>query len=240
METKVKLSDGKPCRIRQLGIFELDNVAPSEKMGPFFYTMEMVDGNKVEDVYDLAALEVAPPKPKTPREDAEKGSSEWKSWLEWETYRAALAHYENQHVVTEEYNEAVLQYIVDMSMVNKSDITRIVTPEDWETVYTAALVPEVDENIIAEVLERNFKAQYQNKPVLDALQGVDGGAGGYLAVKKWESELMLRLQFSEEEYSEIPVMERARKIVAMKLDDWMSILEHDRLDAEYKKKGGKR
>jgi hypothetical protein len=149
-----------------------------------------------------------------------------------------LAHYENQHVVTEAYNEAVLQYIIDMSLVDKSDITRIVTPEDWETVYTAALVPEVDENILAEVLERNYKAHYHNTPMLKALRGIEGGDGAHhLVVKKWESQLALELQLSEEEYSRIPVMERARKIVAMQFDGWNSALEHDRLDAEYKRKG---
>jgi hypothetical protein len=53
-----------------------------------------------------------------------------------------------------------------------------------------------------------------------------------LAVKKWESELMLRLRLSEEEYSKIPVMDRARQIATMKMDDWFSILESDRISKE--------
>lgn len=38
---------------------------------------------------------------------------------------------------------------------------------------------------------------------------------------------MLAMQLSEEEYSRLPVMQRARVICALKLPDWMSSLEID-------------
>lgn len=232
METEVVLSDGKPCRIRVLGIFELDNVAPSEKLGPYFYEFETIDGTVVRDVYDLSSLEHIPQKPETPKEMSGEGTPSWMDWLEYDTYQAALAHQVRQMEIMEKYNNDVLQYILNHSLVNRSDISRIVLPEDWQKVYEAALVPEVDEYLLADVLERNFNAQYGGKSVFEALQGVDGGAGSYLAVKKWESELMLRLRLSEEEYSKIPVMDRARQIATMKMDDWFSILESDRISKE--------
>lgn len=239
METEVVLSDGKPCRIRPLGIFELDNVAPSEKLGPYFYEFKLLDGSTAKAYYDLSALDAPPPIPTVPKEEAERGSQAYVAWIERETYEAAVAHQVNQNLVMERYNNAVLQYILDHGLANRSDSTRIVLPEDWQKVYEAALVPEVDEYILADVLERNFKAEYNGMGVLDALQHVDGGAGGYLAVKKWESELMLRLQLSEAEYSQIPVMERARQIVAMKMDDWFSVLESDRISKEMARKNAR-
>lgn len=236
MITTVTLSDGHPCKVRQLGIFELDSVAPSSKLGPFLYDVQMIDGSIVKDVYHITQLQTPPPEPTSPRDSVKPKSEEYYAWLEWETYHAAKAYYEEQQNVIETYNRDVLRHILDYALMNRSDVSRIVTEEDWEKVYQAALVPEVDEILINEVLTKSFKAQYAGRPVLEALQDVEGGAGGYLAVKKWESELMLTLRLSEEEYSAIPVMERARKIVAMKLDDWMGILENDRISKEMEAK----
>lgn len=39
---------------------------------------------------------------------------------------------------------------------------------------------------------------------------------------------MVKLSKDEEEYGNIPVKERARMIVGMKLPEWMGILEQDR------------
>lgn len=229
MIVKIKLSDGKPCQVRQLGIFELDPVVPAEELGPFFYEVTMMDGSKAKEIYTVDSLARPPAEPKIPRHEVQPKTRAFEEWLEYDTYKAALAHYEHQHVVTERYNEAVRKYILTNALVNRADIQRIVTADDWHEFFTNALIAEVDENLIAYVLDINFKASYGGMPVLSALQAVEGTPGQYVAVKKWEAELMLELKLSEEEYSKISVIERARKIVAMKLDDWMSVLDSERM-----------
>lgn len=81
-----------------------------------------------------------------------------------------------------------------------------------------------------------FRAQYDGKPILEALREVEGSPGEFIATKVWELELMTKLQMSEAEYAEIPLMERARKIVAMKLPDWVGILESERVHKELERK----
>lgn len=86
-----------------------------------------------------------------------------------------------------------------------------------------------------------FRASYQGEPILDALRNnIEGGQGQYLAVTAWELELMLKLQLSEAEYSRIPVGERARKIAAMKINEWIEILESDRHHKEWVAKNARR
>lgn len=59
-----------------------------------------------------------------------------------------------------------------------------------------------------------------------------GSGGSYLAIKKWEIDVMIAMGMTEGEYSRLPLEERARKVVAHKLSDWMQILQ----DNEWRKK----
>ncbi len=56
---------------------------------------------------------------------------------------------------------------------------------------------------------------------------MEGGHGEVIAIKLWENELMIRMRLSEDEYIKIPKAERARKVVAMKLQSWFTMLESE-------------
>lgn len=55
---------------------------------------------------------------------------------------------------------------------------------------------------------------------------MEGGHGEVIAIRLWEVELMVRLRMTEKNYLKLSKAERARKIVAMKLQDWFSMLEY--------------
>jgi hypothetical protein len=54
-----------------------------------------------------------------------------------------------------------------------------------------------------------------------------GGNGEVIAIRLWESELMVNMRMTEEEYLEMDRKERARKVVAMKLRGWFDLLEYE-------------
>ena len=54
---------------------------------------------------------------------------------------------------------------------------------------------------------------------------MEGGHGEVIAIRLWESELMIRMRLQEDDYLKIDKPERARKVVAMKLRGWFEMLE---------------
>lgn len=54
---------------------------------------------------------------------------------------------------------------------------------------------------------------------------MEGGHGEVIALRLWETELMIHLRMQEDEYLKIPKPERARKVVALKLKGWFEMLE---------------
>jgi hypothetical protein len=77
---------------------------------------------------------------------------------------------------------------------------------------------------------------YDDQEIFDALAKVKGGGGAYLATRMWEVQLMNSLHMTIEQYSELPVEDRTRRIIAAHKDDWFSALDADKLS---RKLGGK-
>ena len=69
---------------------------------------------------------------------------------------------------------------------------------------------------------------------------MEGGHGEVVAIRLWENELMIRMHLSEEEYVKIPKAERARKVVAMKLQSWFSMLESEIYRKEMEERRGRK
>ena len=92
---EISLSDGLPCDVRTLGIFELDNV-PRNQIGPFVYTIELVGGVKKEVVYDLAKYDEEgrepPQKPDTPEHLIKEDTEDWYNLRDWKRHQAAERH----------------------------------------------------------------------------------------------------------------------------------------------------
>lgn len=81
-----------------------------------------------------------------------------------------------------------------------------------------------------------FRATFDGQQIFDAMSDVRGGWGEYAALRAWEMELMLSMRLSEEEYSKIPLKQRARMVAGMKLSSWMKALESDKAAKEAKRR----
>lgn len=65
---------------------------------------------------------------------------------------------------------------------------------------------------------------------------MEGGHGEVIAIRLWESELMIRMRMQEHEYLKMDKAERARKVVAMKLRGWFEMLEQQVARKEWEAK----
>lgn len=151
----VTLSDGNSCKVRQLGLFELDNVG-REVLGPYKYSLLLATGQVVEDTYDIRALTYTPTKPDMAVEEIKPGMPEYDQLLDYETYLAALAHEQKRIESYEGYVNDVAQYILH-NCLSPEDRNRIVEPGDWDAVYQAALVPQLTEVGVAACLRDTFQ-----------------------------------------------------------------------------------
>lgn len=160
----VTLSDNLPCKVRQLGLFELDGVG-REVLGVYRYSLLLATGQVVEDTYDLRALTYTPTPPDKPANEVIPQSSEWYQLQEFETYRAALAHEKLRIESYEGYVEDIAHYILDSCILPEDkNRLKVVTDEkgniienDWQKVYLAALVPQLTEEGLAQCLRDTFQ-----------------------------------------------------------------------------------
>lgn len=150
----VVLSDGEPCKVRQLGLFELDGKG-REIIGPYRYTLLLASGQIVEDEYDIRALTYTPTKPEMPPEQIKQGSPEWYQLQEFDTYQAAIVHEKLRIESYEGYVNDIAAYILT-TCVDPADRNRIVTVMDWDKVQAAALVPELTLEGLADCLASTF------------------------------------------------------------------------------------
>lgn len=150
------LSDGLPCKIRQLGLFELDGKG-REVLGVYRYSLLLATGQIVEDDYDIRALTYTPTPPDKPANEIAPNSPEWYQLQDYETYRAALAHEKLRIASYEGYVNDIAAYILAHCV---DDPNRIVTAEDWNKVYQAALVPALTEEGVAACLRDTFQSYF--------------------------------------------------------------------------------
>jgi len=228
------LSDGEPCPVRCLGLFELDAVGPALP-GPYRYQLLTYTGQVYEAEYPLP--DEPPEKPEDP--EPEQGSIEWRNLQDYETYLCALAHEEARVQAVEDWLDNCAAYILEHCI---EDPRRLVEPEDYEAVYAAATVPKLRMDDIEAALAQTYRAEFAGRGVLEALLGLEAGAGKVNAVSLWENQLLnaLGLVTPEDEarYAQLPIVDRARKLAAFKLSDWLGSLEADRAHREAKRKHG--
>lgn len=151
----VILSDGQPCKVRQLGLYEL-NGKGREVLGPYKYSLLLATGQIVEDDYDLRALDYTPHPPDKPVTEVQNGSLDWYDLQEYETYLAAQAHEKVRIESYHGYVDDIVSYILTRCL-SADDANRITTPDDWDKVYQAALVPELTWEVITVMLRDTFQ-----------------------------------------------------------------------------------
>lgn len=224
--TTVQLSDGQPCKVRRLGIFELDVVGPT-LVGPFTYKFRLANGEEVETPYDLSKITNPPSHPGVPESEIVENTPQYHALLEWQTYKAAVQHEQKRLSSVIEYVLEVSQYIVKHALTLE-DSRRILDDADWLSVYEAALVPQLTYEVLAQTFRDHFSAHYEGKEILDAMRRLESGHGAYDSLRTWEIQAMLSMQMSEAQWSDVPLDERARKVAAMQLPKLIEALERDR------------
>ena len=152
----VTLSDGEFCKVRRLGLFELDKVG-REVLGVYKYTLLLASGQFTEDEYDVRALTYTPTRPDIPIEQIVPNSPEWYQLQDFDTYTAALAHEKLRIESYEGYVNDIAQYILTHCL-SSEDSNRIITSEDWDKVSLAAIVPELTLEGLSECLDRTFQS----------------------------------------------------------------------------------
>jgi hypothetical protein len=223
----VVLSDGKKCHVETLGYFELDHI-PLPNMGVFTYEVDFVAGDKRQVELDLSRYEELPKKPDIPEHELVEGTRVWYEFREWTLVQAALLHGRLRIESAHDYAEQILAYILK-NCIAPEDVKRIKTPEDWEKVRWAALLPQLDRERLAETLRNTFNATYNDEEVFDAMDKTSGGMGAYNALRLWETQLANLLQLRDMEYAMIDLEERSRRVCAMKLNNWLEFLDVDRI-----------
>lgn len=151
----VALADGASCKVRQLGLFELDGKG-REVLGPYRYTMLSATGGIIEDTYDLRALDEIPQPPDRPLEEIQPGTDEHFALLEFDTYQAAQAHEKVRIESYHGYAADITAYILT-NCLEEADRQRVVTEDDWQAVYHAVLCPELTAEVIAQTLGDVFQ-----------------------------------------------------------------------------------
>ncbi len=179
-------SDGLLIEVRQLGLYELDNVLPDLPDPVFYYEMGILGGQMVKAPYELERNMANPPqKPDTEllnviernaqiKEDQKK-DREWWNWRKWQVHQAALAHYSDWLKATEERSRLIRRYIFD-TCLRPEDKTRILSDEDWRVIETLAMVPHVAMEDIERVLRVNFQGALGWYAPLESF--APGGRGG--------------------------------------------------------------
>lgn len=223
--TEVILSDGKPCRVRRLGIFELDGVGPA-LVGPFRYKFNLANGQEVEEEYDISNITRPPQHPGVPENEIEERSPQWWALLEWQTYKAAVEHERKRVASVNEYVRTVSAYIAKHA-ISELDRQRIVDDADWQAVYEVALVPQITVERLRQAFDIHFGAHFKGEEIFDALQRIERGHGGYDSIRASEIQVMQSLGMTETQWSGLSIEERTRHVAARMLPKFMESLESD-------------
>ena len=91
MEQVIYLTDGNECRVKRLGIFELDQIKPAISE-PFTYKMKTLTGQEYDVEFDLASYPAPPVKPDIPEGGLVENTGPWFEYLDWQRYQAAALH----------------------------------------------------------------------------------------------------------------------------------------------------
>lgn len=228
---EVTLSDGGPCEVRTLGIFELDNIH-YEFLGPFTHTVKVLGGGEKEAEYDITKYEeLGRPLPKpasVPENELKENTQQWYEHRDWQLYSAALYHGRLRLDVVSDYCDEVIAYIL-ANCISQEDRNRIVYESDWEKIYIAALVPQVTEELIIETLRSTYQARYADEEIFAALDKAKGGSGEYNPIRLWENEWANEMSYDDIQLAIVPVEERARRICAKFLRSWFEFLEIEKM-----------
>jgi hypothetical protein len=154
----VKLSDGEEASVGRLPIFGLDKV-PIDVLGPYTYEISLLTGKTLLAEYDGSLWATPPPKPDSRPEELTEGPEDWYNYREWALYQSWLVHERERMTSIEMYHYRVATYILENCLDDETR-RRIVTADDWQKVYQAAISPEVTAEHLAVALRQTFQGNF--------------------------------------------------------------------------------
>jgi hypothetical protein len=134
----VTLSDGDPCEVRVLGLYELDSV-PFDDPGEFEYDYQISESQVTKKRYTLRDWDEVPKEPTKPKESCETDSYEWAMWNAYDLYQAVLQRHYEQIKASEAHAHDVGRYVIRECLA-ESDRGRVLTPGDLDLICAAAMV----------------------------------------------------------------------------------------------------
>lgn len=227
----VKLPSGFFIKVRRLILYELDAVSFTDP-GQFKYPY-VVNGKTIERIYDISQWSEPPKLPTVPEELCAENSYEWGMWRIYNLYQAALAQRVKQVEAAEAYAVQVSRYILE-NCLSDADRRRVITPADYEAVYSAAINPEVSLSDLEAALAQTFKATFDGGPILEQVLEDKEGSAKVDALRLWASQAREAWGLKLAEWAAIPLKERAGMVVTLKLPDWLQSLEWAKKEREKK------
>ncbi len=162
------LSDGLPIEVRRLQFLELEDQVPNEDPGLYIHTY-VVNGYPQEVGYGLEDYAEIPERPAQPLHEAEVGSYLEAQWEQYNLYRAVLTHERKRADLRDKYLIDCAKYILE-TCISPEDRMRILTTEDYQMVYNAALCPEVTEGDIVAVLAQTFQGNVEGQAFVEFIE----------------------------------------------------------------------
>ena len=159
------LLDGQPVEVRRLRFLELEDKVPYLDPGLYIHTYT-VEGHPQQVAYGLQDYEVIPERPKTPLSEAQANSYEAALWEQYNLHRAVLTHEQKRTEIREQYLVDCARYIL-ANCLDPFDRDRIVTSDDFDTIYRLALCPEVTEEDIIACLASTFQGYVEGQAFMD-------------------------------------------------------------------------
>jgi hypothetical protein len=166
------LSDCQPIEVRRLKFLELEDNVSYLDPGLYIHTY-MVEGHPQEVAYGLEDYAEIPERPKIPLTKVQPDSYEAALWEQYHLYRAVLTHEHNRGELREQYLVDCARYIL-ANCLNPADQKRIVTSEDYNSVYRLALCPEVTEEDIIACLATTFQGYVEGQAFMDLAREAKG------------------------------------------------------------------
>lgn len=158
----VTLSDGGPCEVRVLGLYELDAVAFDDP-GEFEYDYQIssLTNQITKKRYTLRDFDPGgPERPTVPKElcTGDSYEDEWERarWDSYDLYQAVLQRRYEQIEASERHAHDVGRYVIRECLA-EGDRGRVRLPGDLEAVMGAALVAEETAEDLARAMAITFQ-----------------------------------------------------------------------------------
>ncbi len=241
----VWLSDGRHCRVRVLGLFELDSIGPEV---PGQYSYEYVDAFGVArtEEYPLRErLEIwgVPEKPDGTEEEAIGNKALYDQWVEYKTFEAAIA-WESERLKTLEVRLNNIARHITQEALAPADRLRVRTAEDYQVVYQAAALEPMTRAAFEDALTNLLKATHGDGDftLLETYLNLPGESETKVDLfRKWEYSLINALGIydrnEEIQYLMRDISERALRLAVQHFGDMVQAIHMEKIRQEMKGKG---